>query len=137
MFQKISLAFIVMWLLTGCQQSSSEEEHHQSAEQTAIKTTSQKNQQQQLANLIENKGCDQNEQCKIVGLGARPCGGFERYEVYSTQHANQKLVETLANNITQQQKQQNKESGMVSICQHVSEPNAICKAKLCQISNKM
>ncbi len=89
----------------------------------------------QLTNLIADKSCDSNAQCQVVGIGHRACGGFERYEAYSTKTVDQQTVKDVAQAVFDNQKLQNEKNNMVSICQHVAKPPVACKANQCVTLN--
>ncbi|WP_404341588.1 hypothetical protein [Pseudoalteromonas mariniglutinosa] len=87
--------------------------------------------QQQLEQLITDPHCDNNSQCKVLAVGRRACGGPSSYIVYSTKMTIQDEVEKLAKHITTLESQYNTANNMMSICQHLTTPQAQCSNNNC------
>lgn len=85
----------------------------------------------QLNSLIEDKSCDSQQQCRVVGVGHLPCGGPSIYLVYSTKTASGKQVESIAQMITDQERKLHKELGTFGICKATPEIKAQCVNKTC------
>ena len=81
--------------------------------------------------LTDDKSCDTSEQCKVLAVGSRACGGPNEYLVYSTHTTDVETVEQLAEKLTAQESQYNAISGMVSICQHLTRPATQCQQSQC------
>jgi len=75
--------------------------------------------------------CDNSSQCKSIGIGHSPCGGYARYLVYSAKTTEIKKLKSLANQYSLEQQQKNKKTGMVGICVHISPPKTYCSANQC------
>ncbi|MEO2281945.1 hypothetical protein [Pseudoalteromonas pernae] len=84
-----------------------------------------------IHDLTEDKSCDTSEQCKVLAVGSRACGGANEYVVYSTKTTDSAKVEQLAETLTAQEHQYNLTSGMVSICQHLIRPATQCQESQC------
>ena len=65
-----------------------------------------------LNNMVSNNSCTASFQCKVLEVGARACGGPSKYAVYSTLNTSQEEAEQLAQQITKQEKIQNKAQGL-------------------------
>jgi len=76
-------------------------------------------------------GCDNDSQCKSIGIGHSPCGGFTQYFVYSAKNTQAKKLMPLVEQYNLEQKQQNESSGRVGICIHISAPKTVCSANQC------
>ncbi|KPH56823.1 hypothetical protein [Pseudoalteromonas porphyrae] len=86
---------------------------------------------QQLKDLISDPQCDDHTQCKILAIGSRACGGPSSYVAYSTKSADEQEVLASAKQITSLESQFNAQTGMISICQHLTEPSAQCIENKC------
>ncbi len=75
--------------------------------------------------------CDGDNQCKVIGVGSRPCGGFAKFLVYSTSDSDEKKLKTQVAIFNGKQKLSNSKKGMVGICQHLSPPKTYCSNKQC------
>jgi len=76
-------------------------------------------------------GCDNDNQCKSIGIGHSPCGGYTQYLVYSDKSTKVQQLMPLVEQYNLEQKQQNESSGRVGICIHISAPKAVCSANQC------
>lgn len=85
----------------------------------------------QLNALIEDKSCDTQQHCKVVGVGHLPCGGPSIYMVYSVKNASGKQVETVANVISEQERKLHKELGTMGICKATPQIQAQCVNNQC------
>lgn len=85
----------------------------------------------QLKTLTENTSCDSSTQCRVLPVGSRACGGPSNYLIYSTKHSNNEDVEKLAKHITSLESQFNAQTGMMSICQHLTAPATQCSDNKC------
>ncbi|MDF3127280.1 hypothetical protein [Rheinheimera sp. 1928-s] len=89
--------------------------------------------QLRLERLTENKECEQDNQCKVIGVGARPCGGPDQYLIYSTQHTDEKMLSYTNERYQKLKKQQNEKLGLMSTCQMLLPPVSACVEKTCVI----
>lgn len=91
--------------------------------------------QLRLERLTENKECQQDNQCKVIGVGARPCGGPEQYLLYSTLHTDEKMLSYTNERYQKLKKQQNEKLGLISTCQMLMPPASACIENKCAIGN--
>lgn len=91
--------------------------------------------QLRLERLTENKGCEQDNQCKVIGVGARPCGGPDQYLLYSTLHTDEKMLSYTNDRYQKLKKQQNEKLGLMSTCQMLMPPATACIENKCALSN--
>lgn len=84
-----------------------------------------------LNNMVSNNSCTASFQCKVLEVGARACGGPSKYAVYSTLNTSQEEAEQLAQQITKQEKIQNKAQGLTDYSP-VLEVQSLCINHQCQ-----
>lgn len=75
--------------------------------------------------------CDNSHQCKIIGMGVSPCGGFASYKIYSEKKSNSKKLVENVNQFNQIMKLQNEKDKLVGICRHIEPPKTMCQANQC------
>ncbi|WP_105189508.1 hypothetical protein [Pseudoalteromonas sp. T1lg48] len=85
----------------------------------------------QIHELTADKSCDTSQQCQVVAVGSRACGGANEYLVFSTKTADAEQVKALAEAITVQERQFNLKTGAVSICEHLMRPSTQCQQSQC------
>ncbi|MFC3034545.1 hypothetical protein ACFOEE_18745 [Pseudoalteromonas fenneropenaei] len=84
-----------------------------------------------LAQLTQDKPCQQSAECRVLPVGHRACGGPDGFVVFSTQNNDANQLEALANTITSLQRQLNFAEQRMSICQHLTAPAAQCIEHQC------
>ncbi|GIZ52782.1 hypothetical protein [Noviherbaspirillum aridicola] len=62
------------------------------------------------------------EQCRVLPLGARACGGPQAYLVYSTARADERRLQELARQYTEAEQKYNRIAGTMSTCSHIEPP---------------
>jgi len=65
---------------------------------------------------------DELSQCKAIAVGEKPCGGPERYLVYSTLTADEARLTALVERYNQASARLAREQGLVSDCQFIEAP---------------
>ncbi|MCQ8880101.1 hypothetical protein NQT69_19050 [Pseudoalteromonas shioyasakiensis] len=85
----------------------------------------------QLKSLTADLSCDTSAQCQVLPVGSRACGGPSSYLVFSTKNSDSEKVEQIAKRITSLESQLNAQTGMMSICQHLTAPAAQCSSNKC------
>jgi hypothetical protein len=83
--------------------------------------------------LVGTPSCSSDEQCHTLALGARACGGPERYLAWSSARTQDGALRTLGEAYKEEQRKANAASGMMSTCQFLMDPGATCKAGTCQL----
>ncbi len=89
--------------------------------------------QLRLERLTEDKTCQQDNQCQVIGVGARPCGGPDQYLIYSTLNTDEKMLSYTNERYQKLKKQQNEKLGLMSTCQMLMPPVSACVAQKCVI----
>jgi hypothetical protein len=87
----------------------------------------------QMRAQIGAAACTDSSQCKTVPLGARACGGPEGYLAYSTAATPPAPLQALAERYAQQRRAEQAAAGMMSTCQMMVDPGAVCQASACQL----
>lgn len=99
-----------------------------------IAGTSQANEKTEALQLLEQirdnigkAACDDQQQCKTIGIGLKACGGPELYLAWSTLATNAKLLNSLSLNYRRLREEQIKASGEISNCMAIKDPGAYCQ----------
>ena len=93
-----------------------------------------KNKRQEIAKLI-GKRCETSSQCKVIGVGVSPCGGYASYSVYSEEDTNTKALKQSVNQFNQIMKALNQKNNVVGICRHIEAPKVFCQLNQCASLN--
>lgn len=86
---------------------------------------------QRMQKLTSDKSCNTDQQCQVIGIGSRPCGGPEQFLLFSTQQTDQKMLTITNDRYTKIRKDQQERLGMRSICQQLVAPAAACRQNQC------
>ena len=89
---------------------------------------------QRVTKIIQ-LACQQDNQCKTIGVGVSPCGGFAKHFVYSTESTNVVKLSQLAKIYNEQQKSRNKKEQLVGICRFIAPPKTMCAQQKCLTAN--
>lgn len=76
--------------------------------------------------LIGSARCRDDGQCRIVGIGANPCGGPERYLAWSIVVTDADALRRLAARHAEQRQRLHEQTGMSSVCVVLPEPAVRC-----------
>jgi len=82
--------------------------------------------------LAGTPSCTSDDQCHSLPLGARPCGGPESYLPWSSARTPQAEIEALGERYKEERRAANKASGVMSTCQFLMDPGAVCRAGTCR-----
>ena len=82
--------------------------------------------------LAAAPSCSSDDQCHSLPLGARPCGGPESYLPWSSAKTRQAEIEALGERYKEERRAANKAEGLMSTCQFLMDPGAVCRAGTCQ-----
>ncbi|MCC5879393.1 MAG: hypothetical protein JJU03_05840 [Idiomarina sp.] len=74
------------------------------------------------------------EQCKVIAVGSKPCGGPERYMMYSTETTDEDALRALVRGYNAMRKRDNERDGMVSDCQVVPKPAVVLQNGMCRLT---
>ncbi|HET8816814.1 MAG TPA: hypothetical protein VFM61_05130 [Pseudidiomarina sp.] len=71
-------------------------------------------------------------QCRMLEVGARPCGGPEYYIAYSTENVDPETIETMAEEYTELRRWLNEEQQMMGTCEVIPEPKLSLQGGVCR-----
>ena len=83
--------------------------------------------------MIGAAAADHSAQCKIVGVGQKPCGGPAFYLPYSTKDVDEAKLLSQIEAYNQLAKAHNERSGMMSDCAIVPVPQVALVGGFCKI----
>lgn len=87
----------------------------------------------QITGLIGKAACTSDQQCQVLPVGARACGGPASYLAWSSAVTSGADLQALADRYRSEQQAGNARSGMVSDCRAIAPPAAACRAGACQL----
>lgn len=70
-------------------------------------------------------------QCRVIALGAKPCGGPREYLVYSAEATEDQTLRDLVKQYNRCEQQRNDRLGLMSDCAFVEQPRLILKQGRC------
>jgi hypothetical protein len=82
--------------------------------------------------LVGIPSCSSDAQCHSLALGARACGGPERYLAWSSAHTAEAELHALGEQYQAERRAANTADGRMSNCRFMPDPGAVCKAGTCQ-----
>lgn len=88
---------------------------------------------QGIADLNKNLSCQLDRDCVALPMGARPCGGPEKYLVSSAKNRNFKEIQKKAQQSIELEKKFNLAAGIGSICSVAIQPDVKCVNRLCRV----
>ncbi|MBU1438598.1 MAG: hypothetical protein KJ930_10425 [Gammaproteobacteria bacterium] len=123
------------WLVSGCttipnQQEGLVNQLDGSLAQLQVDT---KQLYQRMQRLTADKSCKETNECKVLAVGKRPCGGPEQFLVYSATSTDEKLLAITNDRYTKLKAQQQQRLGMQSTCQMLPTPLPQCQSRECTI----
>lgn len=86
---------------------------------------------QQIRDIVKPAQASNLSQCKLVGLGSKPCGGPERYLMYSTATTDETKLLPVVEQYNRMHELLNEKQGMVSTCEVIPEPGIIINGGVC------
>ena len=85
----------------------------------------------QIQAEVGTAACDSTQQCQAIAIGAKACGGPERYLAWSSKNNDGKKLKALALAQAEASRKQQQADGMMSTCSIVTDPGATCEAGRC------
>lgn len=85
----------------------------------------------QIQTQAADLSCDSAQQCHTLAVGAKACGGPERYLAWSSKRQDGAALRQLAERHAALRRAEDAKSGMMSTCQVVPDPGANCVAGRC------
>jgi hypothetical protein len=78
-----------------------------------------------------NAACTTDAQCHSIGIGAKACGGPERYLAWSSKDNDGAALRALVAAHAAARRTEDSKAGMMSTCSVVPDPGATCAAGQC------
>ena len=76
--------------------------------------------------LIGDAACASDAQCRTVGIGAKACGGPQRYLAWSTRSTDAAALERAADRSARAAETAAAAAGILSTCRIITDPGAHC-----------
>ena len=86
---------------------------------------------QRMQKLTLDKSCTTDQQCQVLGIGSRPCGGPEQFLLFSTQQTDQKMLTITNDRYSRIRQEQQQRLGLRSTCQQLIAPVPACRQQQC------
>ena len=83
-----------------------------------------------VKSLIGDAECDHPDQCHVIGVGAKACGGPNGFLAWSIKNTDQKALASAVQAQAEAEKKENQASGMSSDCRVVPAPTATCRPRV-------
>jgi len=91
--------------------------------QTELKTA--------INSQIGDATCEKNDDCRVLAIGANPCGGSETYLAYSLVDTDVESLKNLAEKYKAVRKTLHAKSGTVGTCVVMPQPQVQCQKQHC------
>jgi len=88
---------------------------------------------EQIQSEVGNAACDSTQQCQTIAIGAKACGGPERYLAWSNKNNDGKKLKALAYAQAEASRRQQQNDGLLSTCSIITDPGASCVAGRCEL----
>ena len=85
--------------------------------------------------LVGDAKADDVSQCRVVGLGSKPCGGPASYIAVSVKDGNESAIMALINKYNAAAKAENERSGLMSNCAIVPKPAVVLEKGICTLKD--
>jgi len=86
---------------------------------------------QQIRDIAEQPVANSIAQCRVVGIGSKPCGGPESYILYSTQNTDESKLMPVVEQYNSVREMLNQKNDMVSDCAVIPEPGIALRSGFC------
>jgi hypothetical protein len=87
----------------------------------------------EIVTAIGEPRCANLVHCRVLALGARPCGGPSEYLAYSSITGNRELLESKAYEYGFLQEEVNRKQSAVGTCAALAQPRAACVDGRCTL----
>jgi len=75
--------------------------------------------------------CSSTAECRSIAVGAKACGGPERYLAWSTRSSNEARLSERVAAYNAAREADNQQAGRISNCMMLMDPGAVCEAGRC------
>lgn len=89
---------------------------------------------EQIKAEVGDAVCDAPQQCQTIAIGAKACGGPERYLAWSNKSNDGKQLTALAQAQAEASRKLRQSDGMMSTCAIVTDPGATCEVGRCVLN---
>lgn len=87
----------------------------------------------EMDTLIGTASCSADAQCRVIGVGARPCGGPESYRAWSTLVTSEPALVAAAEAYATERREADRKIGAMSTCEILPEPTVSCIRGACTL----
>lgn len=91
----------------------------------------------QIRSLIGPAACSGDQQCQVLPVGARACGGPASYLAWSSANTDGARLQALAERHKIEQQADNMATGRISTCIAIAPPAVACRAGTCQLTDAL
>lgn len=84
---------------------------------------------------VGQAACTADAQCHTLPIGARACGGPERWMAWSSAPGRGERLTVLSDKLSALVQQRNERAGMASTCVVVPDPGAVCHGGRCVVGS--
>ncbi|PHV11806.1 hypothetical protein [Chitinimonas sp. BJB300] len=92
---------------------------------------------QALQTAIGAASCETNDDCHVIGVGARACGGPESYLPWSSRDGDEATIKSLAEQHHTARQAEVTARGEMSTCSILPKPAVRCQAKRCELQPRV
>lgn len=89
--------------------------------------------ERRMDRLTEDRSCQQDQQCRVLAKGVRPCGGPEQYLAYSVLSTDESMLLHTNEQFSSLRQRQHERLGTISSCELLPEPLPSCQQNLCTL----
>lgn len=86
---------------------------------------------QQIRDVAEQPVASKISECRIAGIGSKPCGGPESYIIYSVQNTDEGKLLPVIDEYNTVRRMLNEKHGMISECSVLPEPTIALRNGFC------
>jgi len=87
-----------------------------------------------IAAEVGDAPCQEDAQCHTLALGARPCGGPQRWLPWSSAQGRVPQLQAWADELARLQRARQAREGLAGDCRHLPDPGAVCRAGHCVLA---
>lgn len=82
-----------------------------------------------ITGLIGDAACESQAECRVVGVGAKPCGGPTGYLAWSDRGTDANALRAAVEAQAEAQKAEDRAAGLLSNCRVVPAPSTVCRPR--------
>lgn len=127
------LFVVSLALVSACAADSAEDLHASTPAAPTAGHTAEAALDKQIMAVIGDAACSHDSQCHVLPLGAKACGGPTSWVAHSQAAASAVRLSKWAGELADLQRTRDEKSGMVSTCEYLPEPPALCESGRCQL----